>query len=229
MSDNDTSDDDDDVFLDLLERFPSSDEVLAAVRKHRTVRQFQIFAEKGLSALTCDEIGKALDDEFVPWGNFHEDIVQSVSDAKGKTKSGAARGSVTHMNTKVELKKRFGNCKIEEFDTVDRKDAWRSVLHTFACLYIEELENNIDKVRDDLSTRIDEILATTWSPVDDIHAECIYYIVGAMIKAANDKIGQPKTTDTLRESLLNLIMLHKTTKDEANEANAPTRRVTMRG
>ena len=71
MSDDDTSDDDDDVFLDLLERFPSSDEVLAAVRKHRTVRQFQIFAEKGLSALTCDEIG-----------------------------------------------------------TVDRKDAWRSVLHT---------------------------------------------------------------------------------------------------
>ena len=65
MSDDDTSDDDDDVFLDLLERFPSSDEVLAAVRKHRTVRQFQIFAEKGLSALTCDEIGKALDDEFV--------------------------------------------------------------------------------------------------------------------------------------------------------------------
>ena len=128
MSDSDTSDDDDDVFLDLLERFPSSDEVLAAVRKHRTVRQFQIFAEKGLSALTCDEIGKALDDEFIPWGEFHEDIVQSVSDAKGKTKSGAARGSVTHMNTKVELKKRFGNCKIEEFDTVDRKDAWRSVL-----------------------------------------------------------------------------------------------------
>ena len=48
MSDSDTSDDDDDVFLDLLERFPSSDEVLAAVRKHRTVRQFQIIAEKGL-------------------------------------------------------------------------------------------------------------------------------------------------------------------------------------
>ena len=66
MSDSDTSDDDDDVFLDLLERFPSSDEVLAAVRKHRTVRQFQIFAEKGLSALTCDEIVKALDDERAP-------------------------------------------------------------------------------------------------------------------------------------------------------------------
>ena len=228
MSDDDASDDDEYAFFDLLERFPPNDEVLAAVRKHRTVRQFQLFAEKGLSVLTCDEIGKALDDEFVPWGKFHEDIVQSVSDAKGMTKTGAARGSVMHMNTKVVLKKKFGNWKIEEFDTVDRKDAWRSVLHTFACLYIEELENNVDKVRDDLSTRIDEILATTWSPVDDIHAECIYYIVGAMIKAANDKINQPRTTDTLRESLQNLIMLHKTSKDEANEANAPTRRVEMR-
>jgi nitrogenase subunit NifH len=97
----------------------------AAVRKHRTVRQFQIFAEKGLSALICNKISKALDDEFVPWGKFREDIVQCVSDAKGKTKSGAARGSVMHMNTKVELKKRFGNYKIEEFHTVDRKDAWR--------------------------------------------------------------------------------------------------------
>ena len=140
------------------------------------------------------------------------------------TKSGAARGSVMHMNMKVVLKEKFGNCKIEEFDTVDGKDAWRSVLHTFACLYIEELENNVDEVRDDLSSRIDEILAT-WSRVDNIHAECIYYIVGAMIKAANDKIDQPKTTDTLRESPQNLIMLHKTTKGVANEANALTRRV----
>ena len=77
--------------------------------------------------MTCDEIGKTLDDEFIPWGKFHEDIVQSVSDAKGMTKSGAARGSVMNMNTKVVLKEKFGNCKIEEFDTVDRKDAWRSV------------------------------------------------------------------------------------------------------
>ena len=87
MSNDDTSDDDEYAFFDRLEQFPSSDKVLAAVRKHRTVRQFQIFAEKGLSALTCDEIG-----------------------------------------------------------TVDRKDAWRSVLHTFACLYIEELENNVREV-----------------------------------------------------------------------------------
>ena len=110
MSDDDASDDDEYAFFDLLERFPPNDEVLAAVRKHRTVRQFQLFAEKGLSALTCDEIGKALDDEFVPWGKFHEDIVQSVSDAKGMTKTGAARGSVMHMNTKVVLKSQRSKC-----------------------------------------------------------------------------------------------------------------------
>jgi len=86
---------------------------LAAVRKHRSVRQFQIFAEKRLNALTCVQIGKALDDEFVSWGKFHEDIVQSISDAKGMTKSGAVCGSVMHMNTKVLLKEKFGNCKIE--------------------------------------------------------------------------------------------------------------------
>ena len=132
VANNVQSDDDEYVFFDLLEQFPSSDKVLAAVRKHRSVRQFQIFAEKRLNALTCVQIGKALDDEFVSWGKFHEDIVQSISDAKGMTKSGAVRGSVMHMNTKVLLKEKFGSCKIEEFDTADRKDAWRVVLHTFA-------------------------------------------------------------------------------------------------
>jgi hypothetical protein len=230
MSD-DESDDDDHVFFDLLvDRFSPFDDVFATVRKHRTVKQFKLAVCKKLSPLTSIEFDMALDKNAVPWRKFHEDIVRSVADAKGTTKTGAFRGSVMHMNTKVLLKEKFGNCKIDEFDTIDRKDAWRSVLYTFACLYIEELENsvNMDRAIDELSTRIDDILSTTWAPVDDSHAECIYYIVGAMIKAANDKILQPKTTDTLRESLCTLLLLHKTTKDEANEVNAPTRRVEMR-
>jgi hypothetical protein len=67
MSDNE-SDDDDGVFLDLLvDRFSPFDEVLANVRKHRTVHQFQKFAEMGLSTPKPDEIDKALDENFVPW------------------------------------------------------------------------------------------------------------------------------------------------------------------
>jgi hypothetical protein len=54
--------------------------------------------------------------------------VQSVADAdaKGKSKSGAARGFVMHMNTKCSLKEKLCESHIEEFDTIDRKDAWRS-------------------------------------------------------------------------------------------------------
>jgi hypothetical protein len=56
MSDNET-DDDDGVFLDLLaDRFSPFDEVLANVRKHRTVHQFRKFAEMGLSTLKPNEI-----------------------------------------------------------------------------------------------------------------------------------------------------------------------------
>jgi hypothetical protein len=128
------------------------------------------------------------------------------------------------MDRKVSLQEKFSKCKIEEFDTIDHRDAWRSVLHTFTCLYIEELENSVNKDRaiDELSTRIDDILATPWSPVDSSHAETLYYIAGAMTKAANDKIQQKGTTDTLRDSLSTLVLLHKTTKDEAIKANAPT-------
>jgi hypothetical protein len=134
------------------------------------------------------------------------------------------------MDRKDSLQKNFSKCKIEEFGTIDRRDAWQSVLLTFTCLYIEELENSVNKDRaiDELSKRIDDILATPWSPVDSSHAETLYYIVGAMINAANDKIQQKRTTDTLRDSLSTLVLLHKTTKDEAIKANLPTRRVEMR-
>jgi hypothetical protein len=227
MSD-DESDEDDDVFIDLYERFPTWDDALATVRKHETFKQFRKFAEMGLSTLKPEEIDKALDDDVVPWRKFHEDIVQSVAAAKGTTKAGATRGSVVHMNTKVALKKKLCASKIEDFDTVYRKNTWRSLIQSLACLYIEELENNVDKERDELSSRIDNILATPWFPMDEFHGECIYYITGAMIKAAKDKILQRRTTDSLRESLSTLVLLQTTTKDGAIEENVPSRRVENR-
>ena len=81
MSD-DESDEDDDVFLDLYEQFPTWDDTLAAVRKHKTFKQLlRKFAEMGLSTLKPEEIDKALDENVVPWRKFHEDIVQSVAAA----------------------------------------------------------------------------------------------------------------------------------------------------
>jgi len=79
--------------------------------------------------------------------------------------------------------------------------------------YIEELENNVDKAHDELSKQIDDILATSCTPMDNIHKECIYFIAGAMIKAANDKIQQQRTSDSLRESVRVLVMLQTTTKE----------------
>ena len=228
MSDNDASDDDDDDFLYLFDRFPTPDDVLAKVRRHDTIKYFKLAAAKNTTPLMPDDIDKALDENFVPWHKFHDDIVQSFANSRGTTKAGAARGSVRHMDTKVALKKEFCNSRIEEFTTVDRKNAWRSVLQTFACLYIEELENNYEKEQYDLSTRIDNILASTWTPMDKIHEECIYMIAGAMMKAADDKIQQQRTTDTLRESLRELLRLQKITKDEAIKVNAPTGRVVRR-
>ena len=179
MADYDSDEDEFVILLDLLDRFPGWDEALAVIRKHETVKRFRLFATKKLSPLTPDEIDKALDPNYVPWNKFHTDLVQSVADAKGKSKSGAARGSVLHMNTKCSLKKKLCESHIEDFNTIHRQDAWRSALQTFACLYIEELENNVDKARDELSKQIDNILATPWTPMDNIHEECIYFIAGA--------------------------------------------------
>ena len=88
----------------------------AALRKYdglwfgwsgETVEHFKLFATKNLSPLTPDEIDKALNPDYVPWRNFHTDLVQSVADAKGKSKSGAARWSVMHMNRKCSLKEKL--------------------------------------------------------------------------------------------------------------------------
>ena len=97
----------------------------------------------------------------------------SVAEAKGTTKAGAVHGSVKHMDRKVSLQEKFSKCKIDEFDTIDRRD----VEECPAYFYM-----------------------TPWSPVDSSHVETLCYIAGAMTKAANDKIQQKRTTDTLRDS-----------------------------
>jgi hypothetical protein len=63
---------------------------------------------------------------------------------------------------------------------------------------------------------------------DKIHEECIYFIASAMMKAADDKIQQQRTTDTLRKSLRELLRLQKIIKDEAIEVNAPSGGVVRR-
>ena len=110
---------------------------MTVIREHETVKHFKLFATKKLSPLTPDEIDKALNPDYVPWNNFYADLVQSVADAKGKSKSGAARGSVMHMNRKCSLNERSYVRVILKSSTpltVSRKDEWRSVLQSFACL-----------------------------------------------------------------------------------------------
>ena len=94
---------------------------MTVIREHETVKRFKLFATKKLSPLTPDEIDKALNPDYVPWNNFYADLVQSVADAKGKSKSGAARGSVMHMNRKCSLNEKLCESHIEKFDTIDRK------------------------------------------------------------------------------------------------------------
>jgi len=96
---------------------------LTVIREHETVKRFKLFATKKLSPLTPDEIDKALNPDYVPWNNFYADLVQSVADAKGKgkSKSGAARGSVMHMNRKCSLNEKLCESHIEKFNTIDRK------------------------------------------------------------------------------------------------------------
>jgi hypothetical protein len=134
MADYDSDDDEYVILFDLLDRFAGWCDVLTVIREHETVKRFKLFATKKLSPLTPDKIDKALNPDYFPWRNFHTDLVQSVADAKGKSKSGAARGSVMHMNRKCSLKEKLCESHIEEFDTIDRKGAWRSVLQSFACL-----------------------------------------------------------------------------------------------
>ncbi|KAK1745358.1 hypothetical protein QTG54_004649 [Skeletonema marinoi] len=224
---DDDLDDDEAYFLDLMYRFDDETVILKRIREHETFKQFRAHAKKGYSKLTADQIDKALDINVVKWNQFHMQLMQSVADNRASNKTNASRRSVSYMNRCTELKAKLCKAKVD-FVTEDMGNDWRSVVQTFACLFIHEFERSVNEADDDLSKRIDEILEKPWVPLNDVHAETIYYIVGAMLNAAKNKIQEARTSDSLKNSLHTLIQNQSVSKKDAVEAGAPTRRVENR-
>jgi hypothetical protein len=212
MADYD-SDDDEAYFLDLVFRSADERDILERVREHETFKQFRAHAEKGYSRLTADQIDKALDLNVVKWSQFHLKVMQSVTDNRASNKTNASRRSISHMNTCTELKAKLCENYVE-FVTEEMGNDWRSVVQTFACLFIHELERSANEAEDDLSKRIDEILEKPWKPLNDIHVETIYYIAGAMLNAAKNKIQEARTTNSLKNSLHTLVQNQSLTKKD---------------
>jgi hypothetical protein len=230
--DDDESYDDDDVYaLDLYDRTSTCSEILDKIRGHATFISFRKYAAAGYSTLKVEEVDAALDVNVVQWDDFHTKVLESVAENRGTNKTNVSRKSITHMKMCTNLKAALSQNEVQFVNTteeVQKGNDWRSVVQTCACLFIEELERSANKAADDLSTRIDEILATPWKPLNDVHEETIYYIVGAFLDAAKRKLDDKRTTDSLRTSLQALIRLQSMSKEDAIAAGAPTRRVANR-
>ncbi len=226
-TDNDSEDEFDpiDVYsMDLYDRAATASDIREKIRGHATFVSMRNFAEEKYSLLNVEHIDAALDVKHVNWDDFDTKVLESIVAHKGKNKTNANRNAVAHVKKCSELKKAISRNNPPEFATESdhHLTEWRSAVYTIACLFIEELERSASKAVDDLSKKIDTILATAWEPLNDIHAETIYYIVGAMLEAAKKKMEDKRTSDTLRHSLSMLIQLQSCSKEEATAAGAPT-------
>ena len=230
-SDSDSDFDADDVYsMDIFERTDDVSDILDRVKKHDTFVSCRNLAKDGYALLTAEQVDAALDVNVVDWNDYHTKLLESIVEHRGTNKTNATRRSIAHVNTCSELKTSLSRDNSPDFaeKTNQHLNEWRSLVYSLASLFIEELERSANNAVYDLSTKIDDILAADWVPSDGVHAETIYFIVGAMLHAAKKKMENPKTTDSLRQSLHTLITRQSTSKEEAIAAGAPTKRVVER-
>ncbi len=227
-SDSDSDFDADDVYsMDVFDRTDDVPDILERIKEHATFVSCRNHAEDGYALLTAEQVAAA---HVVDWGNYHTKVLESIVEQRGTNKTNATRRSIAHVNTCSKLKTSLSRDNSPDFakQTSQHLNVWRSLVYSLASLFIEELERSANKAVYDLSNKIDDILATDWVPSDEVHAETIYFIVGAMLHAAKKKMEDPKTTDSLRQSLHTLITRQSTSKEEAIAAGAPTKRVVER-
>ena len=234
MSESSGSDDEFDEIdvysMDLYDRTAKVKDILAKIREHTTFVSFRSFAESGFALLKPKQIDAVLDVKVVNWDDFHTKVLESIVDNRGTNKTNASRNATAHMDACAKLKTSISRSNPPDFATESEYslNEWRSVVYTVACLFISELESSATRAVDDLSTKIDSILATPFVPLNDVHAEVLYYIAGAALEAAKRKIANKRTSETLKRSLEMLLRQQSTSKKEAVAAGMPTRRVADR-
>jgi len=234
MSESSGSDDEFDEIdvysMDLYDRTAKVKDILAKIREHNTFVSFRNFAESGFALLKPGQIDAVLDVNVVDWDDFHTKVLESIVDHRGTNKTNASRNATAHMDACAKLKTSISRSNPPDFATTSEYSLaeWRSVVYTVACLFISELESSATRAVDDLSTKIDSILATPFEPLNDVHAEVLYYIAGAALEAAKRKIANKRTSVTLKHSLEMLLRQQSTSKKEAVAAGMPTRRVADR-
>ena len=137
------------------------------IRGHPTFVSMRSFAENDCCLLNAEQIDTALDVRHVNWDDFHTKVLESIVEHKGKNKTSATRSAGGHVKKCTELKKAISRNNTPEFarKSEHHLPEWRSAVFTFACLFIEELERSANKAIDDLSKKIDTILATAWEPL----------------------------------------------------------------
>eukprot|EP00956_Cyclotella_meneghiniana_P017334 scaffold28132_cov73-Cyclotella_meneghiniana.AAC.1 len=110
-------------------------------------------------------------------------------------------------------------------DTPKKCESFSSAVSTIATLFVSKMENSADCIEDDISKRIDELLAVDWKPKDDTHSESLYYISGAMLSCAQTKSKQNNVSDELAYALKELYQMHSIDVSEAEVSNLPIQRV----
>lgn len=210
----------------MCERFPDAPTILDSLKSDQNIKYFRVWVKKGNACLSEEEFDNILDQSFVDWDSFRSNILQSIGENKATNRNNALKRSVKHMNRVTELKSMLSRQYFDGINTSKKKrDAFRSAVSTIASLFVSKLENSADCIEDDISKRIDELLAADWRPTSDTHSETLYYISGAMLHAAQAKSKQNNVSDELAYALKELYQMQSIDISEAEDSNLPFNRI----
>ena len=216
---------DDGYALFLCERFPDAPTILDSLKNDSNIKFFRVWVKKGSTGLSEEEFDNILDQNFVDWERFRSNILQSIADNKATNRNNASKRSVSHMDRVTELKSMMSKKYFDGINTPKKRESFRSAVSSIASLFVSKLENSADSIEDDISKRIDELLRVDWRPRDDTHSECLYYISGAMLHAAQTKSNQNNVSDELAYALKELYQMQSIDVSEAEDSNLPFKRI----
>ena len=204
-------------------RVPEVEDVLSQLRGSRVVSFWK--QRLKCSQLSHDEIDSLLDPNIVDWFHFHTGYLESICNRQATSKSNACERSHDQIDDLFQLAKDLQRAHPENIASAstDKKNQWQSCVDHLAMEYQRTFNNKLQHGIADLPTRVRDILARPWSPEDNMHAETIYYVAGAIMKMIDNLAKRSK--DIYTNALNDIKTNSATTKLDARNGSLPSGKV----
>ena len=212
-------------FYNLVQLAPTEDAILDVMREGIW---FQVVLRAPTTRLTNDEKIMMMDANFVDWAGFSANVLLANAVYRGTSMNNCPPRSKKLTACKLRIIQAFQQNNYPEsvLGNSEKMIRWASGLRAIAIEFCRLLEEGALRKKRPLNEVIAEILANDWSPLDNAHAETIYYIAGCILQMINNLSKKHKgELGEALEILRNSVM---TSKNEAKQRSLPSARVEKR-